>query len=229
MSLKISGVNGRDVAKVGGVAVADIAKLGPVIWYVGEDLELYTEVDAGEYITVTQKKATAAWIPRNADAYLYKDFGADYFNGFEIWVDSRLESGSQVSGVIIPTMLSNVVDDAANCGSVGVKFLLYLGPAFYNYKVGVHLIRGAWEATDVWWGYSNTTYYFKLKRTAGSDTITCEIYSDAARSDHKQTLSVSGFGTGTKYRYLYAMASYNSGDSDQKACGFGENLKVISP
>jgi len=225
MSLKISGVNGRDVAKVGGVAVADIAKLGPVIWYVGEDLELYTEVDAGEYITVTQKKATAAAIPRTADAYLYKDYGADYFNGFEIWVDGRMESTSNEYGVIIPIMLSNVVDDACNCGAAGVKI------AFLNNggNALIHLVRGPWDAEDHWTGALNTTYYFVLKRTAGSDTITCETYSDAARTSLVKTFSVAGFGTGTKYRYLYAMASFNSGESDQAANGFGENLKVISP
>jgi len=225
MGLKISGVNGRDVAKVGGVAVADIAKLGPVIWYVGEDLELYTEVDAGEYITVTQKKATAAAIPRTADAYLYKDYGADYFNGFEIWVDGRIESSSQSHGVIIPIMLSNVVDDANNCGAAGVKI------AFLNHDgdAVILLVRGPWDVEDHLTGALNTTYYFILKRTAGSDTITCEIYSDAARTSLEETLSVSGFGTGTKYRYLYALTSHNSGNSNQAANGFSENLKVISP
>ena len=225
MSLKISGVNGRDVAKVGGVAVADIAKLGPVIWYVGEDLELYTEVDAGGYITVTQKKATAAAIPRNADAYLYKDFGADYFNGFEIWVDGRMESTSNAYGVIIPIMLSNVVDDAYNCGATGVKI------AFLNQDGNalIHLVRGPWDGYDAWAGALNTTYYFILKRTAGSDTITCETYSDAARTNLVKTFSVAGFGTETKYRYLYALASHNSDNSGQNAHGFSENLKVISP
>ena len=160
-----------------------------------EDLSTYTEKDPNSHITVVSGKVTGAGINRNERAYLYKDFGADYFNGFNINFEFKSTELStyDIGGLVC---LTNSVGDRSQwtgdffwctlyCTSGSYR--LYLDPDYYIISV-------------------NTLYYCTLSRVADSDTISLKIYSDSARTNLLDTLTTT-ISASAKFRYMYAITS----------------------
>ena len=160
-------------------------------------------------------KAIATNISRNEDAYLYKDFGADHFNDFEILFTAKWTAASTY-GIVCLVGLSNQIDDAYHWDDTGC-YVMFHHNSGTDYRL--RLQRGGNVAYDYYACSMNTVYYLKLKREANSDTINLYIYSDPERTNLLDTLTVSGYGENTKYRYLYAMSSFNSG-ADETASGY---------
>ena len=171
-----------------------------------ENFTTYTEVDAGGKLTVAAAKITAVNMLRNEDCYVYKDFGVNFFDALDIDFEifcSGLAGGDGLGG---PGLTVATINDGTVWGAGDVRV------EFYTYTTVIRLIRGAYVVFDASVGLSySTLYYCTLSRAAGGDTITCTIYSNAARTTVVDTLSVGGFGT-SKYRYLYGIVSLNSGD-----------------
>jgi len=187
-----------------------------------ENFTTYTEVDANGHLTVAAAKATALQVGRNEEVYLYKDFGANYFNAlninFEIYVAS-----SSTPGAFSGMGISNGVSTFASFASTDVAVMFYVsGTPTYN----IILYRGAQVAQDAYVGSANTIYYCTLGRTAGSNTVTCKIYSDAARTNLLATLSVSGYGTSTKWRYAYGFVNSHDQGSAYPFNGYTQNLDL---
>ncbi len=160
-------------------------------------------------------------ITRNEDTYLYKDFGADYFDNFSINFSSKIIVGSSGIGGVMA--LTNSVDDLYNVAE-GVDVIVHESGGVYD----IYLNRApGTTAYDTYTASVNTTYYFTLYRTAGNDTIQLKIYSDSARTNLLDTLSVSGFGT-TKYEYLFAVDSWDSGDSTYTISYSTGDIRAIS-
>jgi len=189
-----------------------------------EQLPTYTEVDPGNNLTVTPNSVSANNLPRNVDAYLYKDFGAGHFNGFEIEFDAVCYSTSDTGGFLVPIMLSNKLDDFPHQAADAVSV------AFYKYTTDAYrisLMRGPESAGVHYMTHTDTHRWFKLRRSAGSDTVYLTIYSDIGRTTEITTLSLGGFGTAT-YRYILAAVSYNSGHA-YKINGVVRFPNVLSP
>ena len=187
----------------------------------------YTEVDANGKLIVTASKAEGANVGRDEDVYLYKDFGADYFNGISI--DFELYGASTSVPVVVPAVgflgFANVIDDVSGWGttdiSAGIGETVAVGFIIY-------LIRGPNLAVDYFAASADTLYYCSLGRATDSDTATLEIYSDAARSNLLDTLAVSGFGT-TKWRYCYGFVNWNDGYAGIEFDGYVQNLDLSIP
>jgi len=166
-----------------------------------EDLANFTEVDPNSHIAVTSAKASGANLARNETAYVYKDYGVDYFDALDILFECRVESTTDASGLGylgLTNTLGNVLSWA-----VGIKVLIYDVGGVYT--IFLEVVGGT---TDTYVGAADTLYYCRLERAAGNNTVTLKIYSDAARTTLLDTLSVTGAGT-DKYRYLYPICSYN--------------------
>lgn len=203
---KVDGVSLSAIAKVLGITKAAINKINGLSAVAGgEDFTTYTEVDAGGKLTVISSKITAANLLRNEDSYVYKDYTAGFFNAldidFEVFISSVSDAGQ---GIAVMGLTVSIVNDTTAWGTsdIGVLFLA---------ETTIRLIRGNQVAFDSSITLTvNTLYYCTLARTASSDTVTCTIYSDAGRTSVVDTLSISGYGTGTTYRYLYGLASFNT-------------------
>ena len=175
-----------------------------------EDLTLgYYETDPNSHISVTSAGAEGTGLTRNESAYVYKDFGANYFDALDIDFEMYLSAGSDLAAAGNFGLTVNTIGSTNTWGTADIRILVNkTGSGEYKFS----LVRGgAVAAYQTYVGSANTLYYCSLTRSAGSDTVQLKIYSDANRTTQLDSLSVSGFGTATKYRYLYPLASMNDG------------------
>jgi hypothetical protein len=159
-------------------------------------------------------------LDRDEDAYLYKNFGENYFNQIDTDFEGRMNSGNVEIARGAFGFTVDTVDDSTGWGSNDIEVVLYKGSVFYIYLwVG--------SSYDYFSGASeDTTYYFTLQREADSDTVYLYIYSNEARGTLVDTLSMSGVGTNTKFRYFYAITSYNDSASNKEWDGYFQNIDL---
>ncbi len=177
------------------------------------DLTTFTEVDSGSYLSVAADVITISALPASGANYVYKDYGASHFDKvdilFKLEMDSSVSTLDRYAGMGLTV---SVLGDRSGWGSSDVFVASY----YYNTNnAGIYLVRGTDFANiNTVTGLSKGVFYYcRLLRLAGSDTFTLYIYSDAARTSLVATLILAGFGTGTKYRYLYAVTN-NSGNAN---------------
>lgn len=186
-----------------------------------ENFLTYTEVDLSERLTVTAPKAEGVDVDQDIDVYLYKDKGADHFDALDIDFELYIASTSldnSFSGMAIANIVSTQKDFAVTDLSVVCNRVV--GPAYR-----VTLRRGAAQADNHYTGSADTLYYCTLLRAAGNNTATVKIYSDSARTDLLDTLSLAGFGA-TKYRYVYGFVNWNHPASGNDWDGYVQNLDL---
>jgi len=171
-----------------------------------EDFTTYTETDPNSRLTVTASKILAAALV-NEDAWVYDDKGVDHFDALNV----EFEAYQNSAGVDDGRGALGFSDTIGKCDS-WESDAVHLeivdqgtnGPAS-------QLTRGAHLAVD-----SNSTlsedtlYYWTYTRTAGNDTITAKVYSNADRTTLLDTLTLAGFGT-AKYRYAYGFVRRQDG------------------
>lgn len=191
-----------------------------------EDFSTYTEVDPNSKIAVGTRRVTAADVDRDEDVYLYKDFGADYFDGlalsFTLLVNatSTPAGGSAAAGGIA---LSNTIDDLSGHGTTDINVVIAEETSGFK----IFLERGPGTAVDSYLGSADTVYYCTLTRAAGNDTATLRIYSDSARTILLDTLTVSGYGA-SKWRYCYAFVNWNNGQAGADFDGYSQDLELLT-
>lgn len=185
-----------------------------------ENFLSYTETDPNSKLTVTEPKVTAANLLRNEDAYVYKDFGSNYFDTLNIQFEMYISSATGTNGIGQMGLTVSVINDATGWGTsdIGVR-----GYRPTSSTQQIQLFRGnvASTTSDV---SINTLYYCTLSRTAGSDTVILAIYSNPERTIIVDSISLSGYGT-AKYRYLYGISSYNDGNSIRYD-GYFQNFNI---
>ena len=188
------------------------------------DLTTFTEQDAGSKLTVTSAKADAVQVANNTEVFLYKDFGADYFDGFTLDFELQAAVGAQNTSYIC-IALSNTPDIAYD-GFVNNEpiALIYKGSTVPS----IFLKRGTGTGSTGYVGGNGTTYYCTLSRSAGSDDVYLYIYSNSIRTTLIATKTLSGYGTSTKWRYLYAFASANDA-ATATFSGFFQNFDLTVP
>ena len=185
------------------------------------DFTTYTEVDGTGKLTVTATKITSDGSATGTDNFVYIDKTTDALDRLDVDSTIRIESTSSdnaVGGMAISNTVGSYDDFASTDISVLIKRTA--GPV---YKI--HLVRGNFTADDSYTGSADTPYYCTLKRFAGNDTVTLEIYSDSARTTLLDTLSVSGYST-TKYRYVYGFVGEGNGAGAEDFDGYVENLSL---
>jgi hypothetical protein len=181
-----------------------------------QDLTTYVEVDPGTYITVTETKVTAN-IYNTQDAYLYYNFGEDFFDDVDI--DFELYGDAVgVLGAMAILGLSNKIDDAG-AWSTYIQVIMYEA-AGTNLAVRLR-VGGSYDVAAL---ANDILYYCTLKRAAGNDTAYLYIYSDESRETLVDTLTQTGCNT-NKYQYFYALASYNELET-RNFQGYYQNINL---
>ncbi len=189
-----------------------------------EDFTTYTEVDASARLTVTASKATGVNVDRDIDVYLHFDKGVDNYDVIDIDFEIQMESASIQGCQAGMGLTVSAISTINGFGTTDVSVALHKPSG----SPVLRLIRGNEVAIDFFTAAFGTRYFCSLLRTAGSDTITCEIYSDSDRTTLLDTLTLSGFGTGTKYRRLYGFVNRNDGTAGDDFDGFIENMEDLS-
>ncbi len=184
----------------------------------------YTEVDTGNYLTVNDPKILATALDQDIDAYVVKDFGADHFDKLDVLFEVYQGSGSQnTSEHILPAFTVDAETKFNGLGTTDIGVSLYKpGAGILN----IYLYRGYSVANDGSVNLSeNTIYYCRLERTAGNNTATVKIYSDAARTTLVDTLTVAGYGT-VKWRYAYGFLAHSHATTGRDFTGYIQNMDL---
>jgi len=186
-----------------------------------ENFSTYTEVDDSNRLSVSASQALAVDVDHDIDVYLYKDFGANYFDALDVDFELYISSNCVNSGDAGPGF-SNTVDDVNAWESTSV----WVGGQG-NGTYSIMLLRDG-AASDSYTCSANTLYYCTLVRAAGNNSISCLVYSNSARTTLLDTLTVVGFGT-AKWRYCYGFANRNIGTAGQDFDGYVQNLDLGPP
>lgn len=196
-----------------------------------ENFTTYIETDPNSKLTVTAPKITYSGLNRDEEAHVRYDKGIDYFNGnFEHLEEIRITAAVD-GGQCITWMLSNVVGDYktlmnANENALAVFSVGHSGAK----KIYILELDGGIEYASVLYTVTvNTTYYLKIKRdeSVGTyGTIYLYIYSDAARTNLLQTLSVTLHTSKKDFRYIFGAESRDDNNPVYTISGWIENLDL---
>ncbi len=186
-----------------------------------ENLTAYTEVDPGtppEYTVVTENKVTVTNLPWNVDAYIYKDYGVDYFTDFTHDFEFQFDSGLNASALLFPWCVSNDVDD--------VRAWLSAEEGIAFWCIGNGSLR-LWELknnqfTDSGAGTlsPDTLYYGRAVKSGTSMSVS--VYSDSGRTTLVDTRNLT-LAEDFNYRYHFASQSYNAFGAGRLMTGFTQN------
>jgi len=193
-----------------------------------EDFTTYTEVDEDNDITVSQNQITVDTMRRDAASYVHKDFGSGAFGDFEIQFEATCSavSGNGASVVVLGLTNSGFTHEDALQNNEGILVYFYYSSYLSPTDQVVALMRGSDQTQDLYYFSSiPSTFYFTLTRSGS--TVDLKIYSDAARTNLLDTLTVSD---GTVYRYLSPLMSrdHNVGGVDSTMTLNVKNFEIIS-
>jgi hypothetical protein len=190
-----------------------------------EVLTNFDETDTGGYLDVTAKTCEFDLLPQNAESYLSDDYGASYFDDFDIEFEAEVTAtsvvGAQVGICGISDTAGTINDFALQTDGIRVDIRRYGTNTMW-----VHLKCHNTDNTDTY-EFSGTTMplrYFKMTRSG--TTTTLYIYSDSNRTSLVDTLSITS-ETGAK-RYLNAVCSHEQGQSNRTITGYAQNFEIIT-
>lgn len=191
-----------------------------------QDFSTYTELDPNSRITITNSKVSRAGLSRGETAYVYKDFGVDYFNGsFEQRFNIQLTSYNAGGLTVFWQMTSDVNNFKWLSDNTKSNLALYtFGNALRLYERD-----GANEYNDSYTITTGTNYYVSIVRdesTGTYGTLYAYIYSNSARTTLLDTLSLTLHSSKKDFRYLYACNTYNDAEAGDTTTGFTENLII---
>ena len=179
-----------------------------------EDLTTWYKYDPMGYqaVTFTQSSTLGQRVPGDAVTYLNKDSGTDYWTTFKHHFDLRSSAYDGYKLVrLVPWSISNssaATYSGLNSGGNGI------GLIFDPYGNKVTLINFITQESDTdngaTWVWDNWRYY-TVERT--DSTITCKIYSSAARGEGNLLDTLTIPYDATAFRYTTISASDGSADS----------------
>lgn len=193
-----------------------------------EDYTTYTEVDTGGYLTVTDSNTLDVVTNGATASYLYKDFGADYFDGdLQInfsgkHIDITGSSGDLPGGFVLSNTIASLPSmDTSNNEGIEINFSGNVGtPDTTN----IYLESLASDANDYVTASTIDTYrYFSVYRRGS--IFWYNLYSDSSRTTwthvrYTQCTAEQG------YRYLYGFNSKNTSTNHAGTSQF-EDLEII--
>lgn len=198
-----------------------------------EDFTTYTVGGAeSAQISTTTTRCTATDLDRDDEAYCYDDKGANNFDGdFEHLCDVYITSADNlgISGIWALANAIGASDDLKSAGESYLQVFCYRdGNGVYN----IRLIEYDYpnNYTDLYVCSVQTMYYLEIERdeSVGTyGTLYCRIYSDAARTNLLDTLSLTLHSSKKDFRYVYGIMSRNYAVSvTQEISCYVENLDL---
>lgn len=182
-----------------------------------EDFTTYTEVDPYGRWFQSASWVLASGVRVNEDSYVYKDYGAGYFDGDYIHeCEVKFQSSQQWGRFVLWEVTNN--PGSLNDMTEG-QYLFFYRPSSIEMTLRD---KGLSNSSSVFTMTADTYYYLRIERSGS--TVTCKIYSDSARTNLLDTLSVTC--ETDSYRYLVAGAS-NEGSGTYNAFGYIRNLEFL--
>lgn len=197
-----------------------------------EDFTGYTVADdPNSRLSQTATRSTFTAIQTDDDCFLYKDKGVGHFNGdYEHLFDVNLSVADAYEEFQL-WALTNVLKDRYDLENAGEDEHAVL---LNNYTASkfrprvMEILAGALSSDN---GAQRDlgTYYLKVKRdeaVGANGTLYCYTYSDAARTDLLETLSIA-LSEKEDFRYIMMPQAYGTiGDGAKTATGYCENLDL---
>ena len=185
-----------------------------------EDFTTFTEVDEQDDITITDEVTiTVSSMRRDADSYVYKDYGADHFGDFSHSVKSVISANT--AGMFSFWGAANTIDDFDGLDATEDGIASYHNELITSTEI-ITIEDLVNDSTDSTGDINLGTWYMTISRSG--TTLTNEIYSDEAKTTLVDTIAVT-CGT-TTFRYLYAVIGKGSGVSASNATGTVEDLDL---
>ena len=164
-----------------------LSLLTGVVYAANENLTTYTEIDPNSHIVVTADDITFTNINRNEAAYVYKDFGVDYFDS-SFTIDFDFNIDTQSSSFYLWTLsnyvggFTNILADLNEALTLFYSFTYGTTPYLYISEAdGGTIIDNEKIEIEL-----ETTYYVRIVRneTIGSyGRLYCYLYSDSERTN----------------------------------------------
>lgn len=180
----------------------------------------YTEIDATERLTVSAYTITVASLDNDETAYLYRDFGTDYFNGnLKFKLVLNIGAAGNTGAAIFPWALSNDIGTISSLNGAGAdkdalfleQYVVVAAPNYFLqigfYKDGVLTSSGGVKVAI------NTTYYCDIYRnsTEGvSGKLYCDVYTAPSFTGSYSQTSLN-LDENESFRYLYGISSSDIG------------------
>ena len=169
----------------------------------------YTEVDPDSRITrYTNYVAFSAW-NTIYESYVYRDFGANYFNNIDIYFRLKVTAAVNGNGAQAAHLaFKNTISCIKSGGGLALAVTSYR-VAYGAVQIRLISYNGITvEASQGSAGYVTfgSYYYCRLVRPAGSTTATLYIYTNSTRTSLWTTLQITHANVATQYQYLYAVA-----------------------
>ena len=195
-----------------------------------QDFTTYTEVDPNSRYTATSTKIDVAGLDRSEDAYVYKDYGVNFFAGdFTHKITAYIGSASQNGGFLrMAWGLANALNDVSGLRGAAENYLeCYITKNdASNRTINIAEYYGS-NGVDTSINLSlDTPYYLTIVRDEAVGTygtLYCYIYSDSARTTLVDTLTIT-LRAKVDFRYLYGANSFNNSTSGLAFTGYVENL-----
>lgn len=202
-----------------------------------EDFTTYTEFDESGDITV-DSATKVSWVNLKSiqdTGYLYKDkgvnhFSADFTHKFEIQFSNVTDTA-----VLFNWMLANAIGDWRDLYVADEDFYAF-GVYYANENLQMRIIEGGVITDDDTWltpgPQASTTYYIEMVRdddggVNSTGRLTAYIRTGSHSGVLQDTLVVDcSVGKQNDYRYLYAMATDDSGSGTSSIDGFTQNLDI---
>jgi len=184
-----------------------------------EDLTTFSELDPGDiYFSQTATRNTAILIKRNVKAYVYKDYGIGYFTDYQHLCDIR-NTGGNGDGYNGHWYVATTIEDL---NGVTDSHQIYL---FDGVNRRIFLRDKASLNSDFLGALSrDTTYYLTITRIGTA--LTCDIYTDAARTALIPGGNLSVVCSNTAMRYLYVGGTAYTATKTDTYSGWTENVDL---
>jgi len=209
-----------------------------------ENFNTYTEEDPNSVIVITSP-TRIDWtdMQENDQAYVYKDFGVNHFNGdFEHWID--MDFGVTSNNGQFFWALTNLVDDLIDIDAASGDYLALFASMEIDARRHPYLMECDGGAVYSDTGNMNLppgflvpgTYWriWRDEAVGTYGTIYCDIYSTAALraargSGDLDRLSVALHTSKKDFRYLFPLCSAHEASATKKSTGCVENLILFEP
>jgi len=198
----------------------------------GEDLENdYIELDANSTMSISDDTITYTETTRDEISRVYKDFGANYFDGdFVHYIDVKTTAHSN-PGLIICWGMANSVKNAKAWVTDSDNYFHVRFQYATGHKITLEEGLNGSYYTDTYSATVDTWYYLKIVRdesVGDYGTLSCFIYSDSDRTTELDELSLTLHSSKKDFRYLYAFNSYDDNHPTYLLSGEITNLVVSS-
>lgn len=170
----------------------------------------YIEVDTvDDRLAVTADKVVFTGLERIDTAYVYKDYGVDFFGDVTHLCRAKITSRTD-SGLVAFNVLANQISQIKGIETAAGNYLCGL----WSFPAGTQRLQlreyDAGVNNDVSSNLSLNTDYYPDITTAGT-AATLDIYDDADRTSVVDNLAIT-MTAGVSYRYHFAISSYADGN-----------------